>query len=400
MKSSPLLPRIVAASITVTLCAVQATGQTQDSRQIARKVFPSVVLLEMNDSSGQTVALGSGFFVREDVIATNYHVIKGRAGGFAKIVGQNQKYRIMGVVAVDPQHDLVLLQLSQVRAVPLKLGDVSQLETGEPIYALGNPEGLEGTISPGIVSGIRLRQLGGETLMQITAPISHGSSGGPVVNVRGEVIGVAVSYVRDGQNLNFAVPAPYLALLLASMRSPVPLGSTGIDEITNTVPTRDQPARFTSGRYGISFIPPANSLEELNSKGLPKYTGTKSEFGPVAILNVTAIEECKQSYTSGTEDDAFVAGLIKDLSTEFQDLSVVGQSKVNIGGYSGIRISLTFVSKKIPFESRIVILKVIEQNRCYLFNATGHNAPGYSAAKWFREVDNAIQSLTIGRGSR
>ena len=205
-----------------------------------------------------------------------------------------KKYRIMGVVAVDTQHDLVLLQLSQVRAVPLKLGDVSQLETGEAIYALGNPEGLEGTISPGIVSGIRLRQIGGsENLMQITAPISHGSSGGPVVNVRGEVIGVAVSQLRDGQNLNFAVPAPYLALLMASMRSsPVPLSSTGADGITNTVPTRNEPARFTSGRYGISFIPPANSLEELNSEGLPKYTGEKNEFGPFAQLTVNAVDEC------------------------------------------------------------------------------------------------------------
>ena len=85
-------------------------GQTQDARQIARNVFPSVVLLEMTDSSGETIAFGSGFFVREDVIATNYHVIKGAAGGSVKIVGQNHKYKITGVVAADTRHDLVLLR--------------------------------------------------------------------------------------------------------------------------------------------------------------------------------------------------------------------------------------------------------------------------------------------------
>lgn len=83
----------------------------QDAREIARRAFPSVVLLEMFDSSGRATVQGSGFFVRKDVIATNYHVIEGQTKGYAKIVGRDGRYPIEGVVAVDTGRDLALLKL-------------------------------------------------------------------------------------------------------------------------------------------------------------------------------------------------------------------------------------------------------------------------------------------------
>ncbi len=103
------------------------------------------------------------------------------------------------------------------------LADISQIEVGQEIFALGNPRGLEGTISPGIISGMNFREVDGENLIQITAPISGGSSGGPVVNQKGEVIGVASASFRERQNLNFAVPSSYLAILLANSKNVTPL---------------------------------------------------------------------------------------------------------------------------------------------------------------------------------
>ncbi len=193
-------------------------------RDIAQNAFPSVVLLAMKNASGQLISLGSGFFVRRDVVATSLHVIEGATAGYVRIVGQKTEYDVAGTVGVDAQQDLVLLKIRGTQSSFLRLGDTRKVAVGDEVYAIGNPLGLEGTFSEGIVSGIR--QIDSQTLFQITAPISPGSSGGPVLNSHGEVIGVAVATFKAGQNLNFAVPASYLTLLLQNMKPVAPLSAT------------------------------------------------------------------------------------------------------------------------------------------------------------------------------
>jgi len=195
----------------------------ENARQIASATFPSVVLLVMEDERGQAVALGSGFFVREKVIASNFHVVEKAARGYAKLVGQKMKYNIAGVVGLDSKHDLVLLAVEDTSAPSLKLGDGSKVAVGDTVFAVGNPQGLEGTFSQGIVSGIR--QFDADSLLQITAPISPGSSGGPVLDSEGKVIGVAVATFKGGQNLNFAIPAKHVDELLQKAGKPEPLSS-------------------------------------------------------------------------------------------------------------------------------------------------------------------------------
>jgi hypothetical protein len=195
----------------------------QSSRDLARKTFPSVVLLVMQDSGGQPVSLGSGFFVADGVLATNVHVVRGTSTGQAKLVGQAKTYSIDGVVGVDAGADLALLKVSGAKAPALQIDESSDLAVGDVVYAVGNPEGLEGTFSQGIVSGIR--DVGPDKLLQITAPISPGSSGGPIIDGRGHVVGVAVATFAEGQNLNFAVPSLYLAALLKHMKEPRSLSS-------------------------------------------------------------------------------------------------------------------------------------------------------------------------------
>jgi len=155
----------------------------------------------MEDANGQSISLGSGFFVRDGEIASNLHVVEGAARGYAKLVGEKTKYDIEGITAVDPERDLVILKISGGRSERLALGDSDIVQVGESVYAVGNPQGLEGTFSQGIVSSIR--EVGTDKLLQITAPISPGSSGGPVLNGKGEVIGVSVATFSGGQNLNF-----------------------------------------------------------------------------------------------------------------------------------------------------------------------------------------------------
>lgn len=197
--------------------------QSPTAREIAQNSFRSAVLLVMEDTNRQPVPLGSGFFVSAGVVATNFHVIEGTAGGYAKLIGQNTKYEIAGTVGVDSARDLALLSIPGAKAPALLLGDSKEVAVGDEAYVVGNPRGLEGTFSQGIISGIR--QVGSESLLQITAPISPGSSGGPVLNSSGKAIGVAALTFREGQNLNFAIPISYVQSLMSSLHPVTPLAA-------------------------------------------------------------------------------------------------------------------------------------------------------------------------------
>jgi tetratricopeptide (TPR) repeat protein len=116
------------------------------------------------------------------------------------------------VLRVDQKNDLAIMSVaSDLVSKPLALA-VGTPSPGDQVFAIGNPEGLENTISQGIISGIRTTN--DRDLLQITSPISHGSSGGPVLNAQGEVVGVAVGMLEKGQNLNFAVPSKYVRALM------------------------------------------------------------------------------------------------------------------------------------------------------------------------------------------
>ena len=192
---------------------VLMTGQPtfgQDARNVAKKAFPSTVLLVMEDKNGQPVSQGSGFVVGNGLVATNFHVIAGTYSGFAKLVGKKKQYEISGVLGFNADIDIAILSVVGLNAPILALKNAQAI--GETVFAVGNPLGLEGTFSSGIVSGIR--RLEGDEVIQITAPISPGSSGGPVLNINAEVIGVATAGYDNGQNLNFAVPARYVTAAL------------------------------------------------------------------------------------------------------------------------------------------------------------------------------------------
>jgi serine protease Do len=189
--------------------------QTLTARQIAQQVLPSVAYILMEGSRGKPACYGSGFFVRRDLILTNKHVItcSGTTRGRVNLVGNKQSFPITAVVAW-PDLDVALIEAAGINAPPLLLDTSRKLAVGEDVFVAGNPEGLEGTFTRGIVSGIR----SGEGLLQIDAPVSRGSSGGPVVDAYGKVVGITISSIREGQNLNFAIPAAALPTPLANMR--------------------------------------------------------------------------------------------------------------------------------------------------------------------------------------
>jgi Trypsin-like serine proteases, typically periplasmic, contain C-terminal PDZ domain len=186
---------------------IPSTVSGQDNLpDLVRRIKPSAVAIETFDARGNSVSRGSGFFIAMDRVVTNRHVIE-RSSRVEVHLLDGKKFPVKGVLAVDGEGDLALLQvdipaqfvrpLQIVRTVP---------QEGESIVVVGNPFGLEGSVSNGIVSAVRDIS-GYGRIIQITAPISPGSSGSPVVNMYGQVIGVATLQAAEGQSLNFAVPA-------------------------------------------------------------------------------------------------------------------------------------------------------------------------------------------------
>ncbi|MFZ2330573.1 MAG: S1C family serine protease, partial [Atribacterota bacterium] len=159
--------------------------------------------------------------------------VEGAKNGYARIVGQKINYNIDGYTAIDLNHDLIILRVPGIISSNLPLGNSDSVQVGETVYVAGNPQGLEGTFSHGIVSGIRL--VGNDKLLQITAPISPGSSGGPVLNNRGEVIGISFASFSDGQNLNFAIPSNYLKPLINKSQQVIPLAQIKLDKSKKSI---------------------------------------------------------------------------------------------------------------------------------------------------------------------
>jgi S1-C subfamily serine protease len=181
-------------------------------REISQTAFPAMVTLVMRDRNGHSVSLGSGFFVTPRLVATNLHVVRDTISGVAKRIGKEGNLKVLGFVAVDTINDLAILEMNDSSSTTLNIAKSSSVSIGDTIYAIGSPEGFEGTFSQGVVSGVRDRN--GARLLQISAPISPGSSGGPILDQSARVVGISVATYTEGQNLNFAVPSDYLSNLL------------------------------------------------------------------------------------------------------------------------------------------------------------------------------------------
>jgi S1-C subfamily serine protease len=185
-----------------------STPRKLSPQDIFQMASGGMTLIETFDDEGHKRGLGSGFVVSADGIAlTNYHVIRGAARATAKF-GDGTLSEVGGVVAFDPPHDVAVVKLASPTKTVLRLGDSDGLKVGQKVIAIGSPLGLQNTISEGIVSGLR------NGIIQMSDPISPGSSGGAVFDAYGNVVGISVATVAMGQNLNFAVPInwakPYL----------------------------------------------------------------------------------------------------------------------------------------------------------------------------------------------
>src|SRR5207249_3416716 len=196
----------------VILLASTATYSQDQLPDLVRRIKPSAVAIETFDARGEKLARGSGFFIDVDRVVTNRHVIEGAYRAEVHL-NSGHSFPVKSVLAVDAEGDVALLKVDAPTNLvrPLSLDRTSPQE-GESIVVIGNPFGLEGSVTNGIVSAVRDIP-GFGRIIQITAPISPGSSGSPVVNMQGQVIGVATLQITGGQSVNFAIPSERIAQL-------------------------------------------------------------------------------------------------------------------------------------------------------------------------------------------
>jgi serine protease Do len=191
--------------------AAHGPSATLSVADIAARSTKAIVSVRSKNS------LGTGFIIRSDGwIATNFHVIATSEPLWA-VLADGQRFPIVEVLNASREHDLAILRVEAKGLPTLTLGDSEHVRVGDTIVAIGHPLGLEDTVSNGLVSAVRHVHEDLEVL-QISAPIAPGSSGGPLFNEQGEVIGVAAAILTGGQNLNFGLPINYVKALAENPR--------------------------------------------------------------------------------------------------------------------------------------------------------------------------------------
>lgn len=220
------------------------SGLAQDSLpDIIKKIEPSIIVVLTYDQDGKLLGQGSGFFINERGEAiTSRHVLEGSVRAEVKTI-DGKIYPITKIIAEDQDSDIIKIGA----IIPEDLINFLKIspslpEVGERVVVIGSPLGLEQTVSDGIVSAIRRIPIFGR-IIQISAPISPGSSGSPVINLKGEVIGVATFQMVEGQNLNFAIPSK--RILELGSETPQNLSEWGNLHSKQTLPPAKQ--FYTSG---------------------------------------------------------------------------------------------------------------------------------------------------------
>ncbi|NRR28777.1 trypsin-like peptidase domain-containing protein [Oxalobacteraceae bacterium] len=243
------------------------------SEDLFQQLAPSIVRINISSASGRPLGLGSGVVIAANTVITNCHVAEG--GALLQVKSGEAAYAATLTLA-DSAHDLCRLDVPGLKAEPVTVGSSQNLRTGQKVVAIGAPKGLDLTISEGIVSS--LRKVDDGTLIQTTAPVSPGSSGGGLFDLHGNLVGIVTFQVNNGQNLNFAAPAEWIDKMQSSQGNGIISKLTGPKTEPKT-DVADPEARATAelpGRwschdtvlgtvYNVDFEP--NGQMEMRKQG-------------------------------------------------------------------------------------------------------------------------------------
>jgi S1-C subfamily serine protease len=312
MRISPAFTFLLASA--PTLCA--QSSSSLDVMTIAQTATRASVIIVASDASGKPLSQGSGFLATKDgKVVTNLHVVQ-RAGSAVVKFSDGAFYEVEGFLGEDINSDIVVLKLrTSAREFPfLRSADVDQVSIGQHVIAIGSPLSLENTVSDGIVSALRsagdldpkldpsLR------VFQTTAPVSPGSSGGALLNMQGEVIGITSFGVLTGQNLNFVIPIGYAKPLLES------------DRVKPLAQLAEAPARAAAKR----------GLDELTGTYVGIWQSTLSGTGALALTievenGILKANAAITGSPSGYKGDSLTASNLKDMGDGVWSVDFTGE---------------------------------------------------------------------------
>ncbi len=206
---SPLQNRICLTIAGLASLLGLSAAQAMEPDELFEKVSPSVWVVVTNDSQGKPMASGTAVVIAQGRLVTNCHVLA-KSSSFTV---HREKISFPATLEYpDVERDLCQIKVNNFYAPSVLIGLIDHLRVGQKVYAIGAPRGFEETMSDGMLSSLRTGKDGQLRYIQITAPISHGSSGGGLFNTRGELIGItsAGEDATYAQNINFAVPAQWI----------------------------------------------------------------------------------------------------------------------------------------------------------------------------------------------
>ncbi|NDI84968.1 S1C family serine protease [Undibacterium crateris] len=225
------------------------------------RLAPSVWRVFSFDKAGKAMSQGSAVVTGKGVLLTNCHVISKAA---KIMLNQQNKNFPAQLEHIDIERDLCQLRAADLPAVPVPMGDASQLVVGQRVYTIGNPVNMEQTLSDGLVSALRRDKENQLNLIQISAPISHGSSGGGLFDENGNLVGITSAGIDAAQNLNFAIPINWVRELPARSQAALERYRTGTTAQNNVPKPADTIAVVS---------PPANPSPSPNPSPRPVVTG-------------------------------------------------------------------------------------------------------------------------------
>ncbi|HEU0139710.1 MAG TPA: trypsin-like peptidase domain-containing protein [Bryobacteraceae bacterium] len=218
-RTIPWFSAILIVAVGSTASSSTQTGGV--SPDLVDRVSKAVVLIKGTGENGTIT--GSGFLVSSDgKLVTNLHVIREMKRGGVQL-HSGETFDSFSVLAFDERRDLTILQIAGFDLPTIELGNSNDAKTGEAVIAIGSPRGLNGTVTAGVISAIRDDASTGFKIIQTDAAANPGNSGGPLINVRGQVIAVVTSKLRASEGLNFAVPVNYVRGLLNIANTPLTL---------------------------------------------------------------------------------------------------------------------------------------------------------------------------------
>jgi S1-C subfamily serine protease len=286
---------------TLLLLLLDLVGLAQGSStwaDIAENASPSVVFLSGVEENGTVLDFGSGFLLSADgKIATNLHVIRDMKSCVVQL-STGEVFDGFTVLAFDDKKDLVIIKIPGFDLAAINLGNSNELKSGEPVMAIGSPQGLQGTATVGIVSAIRDDPFSsGYKVIQTDASFNPGNSGGPLLNSKGEAIGVVSYKWRDSPGLNFAVPISYVRDMMSSLVAPMTLdamqatlrATVGVNSKAESVPRGRLSGSWKSSSDGsVLLIKERGDKIQITNQTYPQVTFDARREGELVIAEVYA----------------------------------------------------------------------------------------------------------------